>query len=107
MNLKTIKRVNNLEFRWSKTNNSYELVRWFQRGEKKSDYCIVICFFDKHKEGYNMRTVGERYITALEDYWDTAKPLTRYAFDYLQAEFDLEERLDEVADVKLTDGTLV
>ena len=52
-------RFRNIEFRWSKVNNKYELVKWCQN--PNSETCYVVAFFDKDKECYNMRTVGDRF----------------------------------------------
>ena len=48
-------KYNNLEFQWSDVNERYELVKW------EGSSCFVIAFFEKHKEGYDMRTVGNRF----------------------------------------------
>jgi hypothetical protein len=54
-----------MEFRWSKFNNKYELVRWYKAqivGSTKEEYCYVVAFFDKDKEGYyDLRTIGSRF----------------------------------------------
>jgi len=54
-------RFRKVEFRWSKYNNKYELVRWYEESLDK-EYCYVIAFFDKDKEGYyDLRTIGSRF----------------------------------------------
>jgi hypothetical protein len=53
-------RFRSIEFRWSKCNNKYELVKWFHERDGK-EYCYVVAFFDKDKECYNMRTIGDRF----------------------------------------------
>ena len=53
-------RFRNVEFRWSKYNNKYELLRWYEDIPGK-EICYVIAFFDKDKEGYDLRTVGSRF----------------------------------------------
>ena len=53
-------RFRNIEFRWSKYNNKYELLRWYEDIPGK-EICYVIAFFDKGKEGYDLRTVGSRF----------------------------------------------
>ena len=54
-------RFRNIEFRWSKCNNKYELVKWYQSNGSGQENCYVIAFFDKGKEGYDLRTVGNRF----------------------------------------------
>jgi hypothetical protein len=58
-------RFRDIEFRWSKCNNKYELVRWYKAqivGSTKEEYCYVVAFFDKDKEGYyDLRTIGSRF----------------------------------------------
>jgi len=52
-------RFRNIEFRWSNYNQKYELVKWYECDGK--EVCYVIAFFDKGKEGYDLRTVGSRF----------------------------------------------
>jgi hypothetical protein len=53
-------RFRNIEFRWSKGNNKYELVRWYSHNSGES--CCVVAFFDRNKEGYyDLRTIGNRF----------------------------------------------
>jgi len=58
-------RFRDIEFRWCKFNNKYELVRWYQvevDGYGEREYCYVVAFFDKDKEGYyDLRTIGNRF----------------------------------------------
>jgi len=71
VNVKNImmKRVEDLEVRWSDTNRSYELVQWVQYEEGLMDipnaldaneYCFVIAFFREGSEGCNIEFVGDR-----------------------------------------------
>ena len=53
-----MKRIDDLEFRWSTTNDKYELVKWLKEDNQK--YCIVIAFFDKTCEGCEIRFIGKR-----------------------------------------------
>jgi hypothetical protein len=58
-------RFRDIEFRWSKCNNKHELVKWYKTkvdGCEERNYCYVVAFFDKGKEGYyDLRTVGDRF----------------------------------------------
>ena len=42
-------RFRKIEFRFSKYNNKYELVSWYENTDG-SENCYVIAFFDKHKD---------------------------------------------------------
>lgn len=90
------KRINNFEFRHSENNKSYELIRWFQRKDAP-EYCIVIAFLKKDKEGYYMETVGSRYNDALVEIDGCGGScnelilLSNYAFETLMAEWKFEE----------------
>lgn len=53
-------RLNNIEFTYSSLNKSYELIKHCPN-DPESPYIIVIAFFEKDSEGYNMRTVGNRF----------------------------------------------
>jgi len=84
-------RFRNIEFRWSKHNNKYELVKWNQN--PNSETCYVIAFFDKDKEGYyDLRTVGDRFFED-KDAWVVGK----HAIHFLNAmskELRNEEELE-------------
>jgi len=82
-------RFRNIEFRWSKHNNKYELVKWNE--SPNSDTCYVIAFFDKDKEGYDMRTIGDRFFED-KDAWIVGK----YALGFLNAIFDIEKEEEEL-----------
>ena len=83
-------RLNNIEFRWSKLNNLYELVKW-----QESDSCYVVAFFRKNKEGYDMKTVGDRFFED-HDAWVVAK----HAIKFLNDVFDNHEIEDTDHDRK-------
>jgi hypothetical protein len=80
-------RFRNVEFRWCKMNNKYELVRWHEYEGK--EYCYVIAFFDKDKECYNMRTIGDRFFED-KDAWVVGK----YGLEFLNEVFEIE-RIEE------------
>ena len=85
-------RFRNIEFRWSKYNNKYELVKWNTPTEDsffKDPTCYVIAFFDKDKEGYDMRTIGDRFFED-KDAWVVGK----YALGFLNEIFEIE-RIEE------------
>jgi hypothetical protein len=83
----------NIEFRWSETNNKYELIQWYRASQIKEtgtyefkDCCFVIAFFDKGKEGYDMRTIGDRFFSD-KDAWVVGK----HAIQFLNAIFQIEK----------------
>ena len=80
-------RFRNIEFRWSRCNNKYELVKW--RQNTNSETCYVIAFFDKDKECYNMRTIGDRFFED-KDAWVVGK----YGLEFLNEVFEIE-RIEE------------
>ena len=91
-------RFRNIEFRWSETNKKYELVKWYMGHQIKEtgtyeikDYCCVVAFFDKDKEGYNMRTISSRFFED-KDAWVVGKS----AMSFLQDTFEIEEREEEL-----------
>jgi len=77
-------RFRNIEFRWSKCDNKYELVKWNQN--PNSETCYVIAFFDKDKEGYDIRTIGNRFFED-KDAWVVAK----HAIEFLNEIFMIEQ----------------
>ena len=82
-------RFRNIEFRWSKHNKKHELVKWNEY--PYSDTCYVIAFFDRDKEGYDMRTVGDRFFQD-KDAWIVGK----YALGFLNEIFDIEQEEEEL-----------
>ena len=87
-------RFRDIEFRWSKCNNKYELVRWYKAqivGSTKEEYCYVVAFFDKDKEGYSMRTIGDRFF---ED--KNAWVVGKYSLEFLNAIFEIEKNEEEL-----------
>lgn len=79
-------RFRDIEFRWSKINNKYELVKWYKakvNGNEERELCYVLAFFDKDKEGYyDLRTVGDRFFED-KDAWVVGK----HAIEFLNAMF--------------------
>ena len=68
-------RFRDIEFRWSKINKKYELVKWYKAevdGNEEREYCYVLAFFDATKDGYDMRTVGDRFFQD-KDAWIVGK----------------------------------
>ena len=82
-------RFRNIEFRWSKCNSKYELVKWHQN--TNSETCYVIAFFDKDKEGYDMRTISSRFF---ED--KDAFVVGKYAIEFLNETFEIERQEEEL-----------
>jgi hypothetical protein len=82
-------RFRNIEFRWSKCNNKYELVKWNQRNGSSEETCYVLAFFDKGSESYDMRTIGDRFFED-KDAWVVGK----YGLEFLNEIFEIE-RIEE------------
>lgn len=77
-------RLGNIEFRYSKSNEKHELVQWLPPDER---ICIVIAFFVKHKEGYDMKIINDRFF---QD--DHAWIVGKHAFAFLNATFEVEKK---------------
>jgi hypothetical protein len=80
-------RFRDIEFRWSKCNNKYELVKWNQRNGSVEETCYVIAFFDKGLECYDMRTIGDRFFED-KDAWVVGK----YGLEFLNEIFEIEKQ---------------
>ena len=80
-------RFRNIEFRWSTYNKKHELVKWYKLEER--NYCYVIALFDKDNEGYNLKTIGDRFFED-KDAWVVGK----HAIEFLNAIFEIE-RIEE------------
>jgi hypothetical protein len=84
----------NIEFRWSDLNKKYELVKWTTPQEDsffKDPTCCVIAFFDKGREGYDMRTICGRFFED-KDAWVVGK----YGLEFLNAIFEIEKDEEEL-----------
>ena len=81
-------RFRDIEFRWSDCNNKYELVsyRKYYAEKEMKEYCYAIAFFDKDKEGYDMKTIGTRFFED-KDAWVVAK----HAMNFLNEIFMIEQ----------------
>ena len=85
-------RFRNVEFHWCKINNKYELVKWTEDPHGfKDPTCYVIAFFDETKEGYDMRTVGDRFFED-KDAWFVGKHALAFLNDMFY-EIQKEEEL--------------
>jgi len=88
-------RFRDIEFRWSPVNNKYELVKWYEAEvdgcNKKKVLCYVIAFFDKTKEGYDMRTIGDSFFDDKD-----AFVVGKYALGFLNAIFQIEQEEEEL-----------
>ena len=82
-------RFRDIEFRWSKCNNKYELVKWYP--QTHGETCCVVAFFDKDKEGYDMRTIGTRFFED-KDAWVVGK----YGLEFLNAISAIQKEEDEL-----------
>ena len=82
-------RFRNIEFRWSKCNNKYELVSWYENTDG-GENCYTIAFFDKNKVGYDMRTIGTRFFEHKES-WVVGK----YGLEFLNAIFEIEKQEED------------
>ena len=82
-------RFRNVEFRWSKLNNKYELIKWYP--QTHGETCCVVAFFDKHKEGYDMRTIGDRFFDDKD-----AFVVAKYGLEFLNAIFEIEKVEEEL-----------
>lgn len=79
-------RFRDIEFRWSNTNNKYELVQWYKStapSQENNEFCCVIAFFDETKEGYDMRTIGSRFFEN-KDAWIVGKHAIEFLNDISQ-----------------------
>jgi hypothetical protein len=79
-------RLRDIEFRYSDTNKCHELVKWHAPVDTHfTPTCFVIAFFDKGKEGYNMRTIGDRFFLD-KDAWLVGKHAMAFLADVFEGE---------------------
>lgn len=78
-------RFRNIEFRWCKFNEKYELVKWYKNNIGGIN-CYTLALFEKGKEGWDMRTIGDRFFED-KDAWVVGKS----AMSFLQDTFEIEK----------------
>ena len=83
-------RFRNVEFRWCKFNEKYELVKWYKNNIGGIN-CYTLALFEKGKEGWDMRTIGDRFFED-KDAWVVAKS----AMSFLQSTFEIEKIEEEL-----------
>lgn len=84
--------IRGILFVWSESSKKYQLVKQNEEGKT----LFVIAFFDRHKEGYDMRTVGSRFFDAGLDAWRVGMLATHFlnkAFLESRQEEDLDDGL--------------
>ena len=80
-----MRRLDNLEFRYSSTNRVYELVQW------EGDTCIVIAFFRKSPDGCNIELIGDRPFKVEDKVLVWA--MLKFGQTFVDAEWRLEDEL--------------
>ena len=80
----------NVEFRLSKFNEKYELVKWY-KNDIGGVNCYTLALFEKGKEGWDMRTVGDRFFED-KDAWVVGK----YGLEFLNEIFEIEKNEEEL-----------
>ena len=83
-------RFRNVEFRWCKFNEKYELVKWYKNNIGGIN-CYTLALFEKGKEGWDMRTIGDRFFED-KDAWVVGKS----AMSFLQGTFEIEKQEEEL-----------
>jgi len=102
---RSIKRVDNLEFRWVESNyhpGYYEIVSWqdydsdhLPEGTTSKEYCYTLATWEKDSESWDLKFVGNRAFDENKVdrhlFWELAK----YGDKIAKAEFDLEEKIKD------------
>jgi hypothetical protein len=93
-------RYKNVEFRQSNVadSNGYcsdqdrdcEIIAWEYSETFDKETCITICWLKPDKEGYYMKTIGDRYVE-YED-MEALNHVTKYAMRSLAVQFEFEDR---------------
>ena len=93
-------RYNNVEFRQHGVKDSHgytidedrhsEIIAWSYSESLGKETCITICWLKSDREGYYMKTVGNRYVE-YED-MEVLNHVAKYALRSLNVEFEFKER---------------
>jgi hypothetical protein len=83
-------RYNNVEFRPATEHRHAEIVVWNYSEESDKETCYTLCWIKADKEGYYMKTVGDRYVE-YED-MEALNHVAKYALRSLNVQFEFEER---------------
>jgi hypothetical protein len=91
-------RYRNVEFRRAGTpdSNGYvpkdrkpEIVAWNYSESFDKETCYTLCWLETDKEGYYMKTIGDRYVE-YED-MEALNHVAKYAMRILNLQFEFEE----------------
>ncbi len=86
-------RMGNVELRAISGENRDPEIVIYQQGEDGKEYCYTITFFRETKEGYDMETVGRRFVEAMKEYH-----IPYNAFAELTESF--HKIIDEISSIK-------
>ena len=87
-----MKRINDIEFKYSELNKKYELVQWI-KNEEKGEFCIVIAFFNKGSDGCNIEFIGSRPFNSGES--KTVWSMLKYGQTIVDADCELKWEISE------------
>ena len=94
MTISSVRRVSNLELRWTATGSGKpypEIVQWRQDAkEPTKEWCFTLCNWFSDKESWNLRFIGDRPF----DYGVDAKlfwALAKYGQKLADAAYEFEE----------------
>ena len=94
MTVTSVKRVSNLELRWTATGAGKpypEIVQWRQDAkEPTKEWCFTLCLWNSDKENWNLKFVGDRPYHHTVDaklFW----ALSKYGQKLADAAYEFEE----------------
>lgn len=84
-------RYKNVEFRPATEHRHAEIVDWTYNEELDKETCITLCWIKVDREGYYIKTAGNRYVE-YED-MEALNHVAKYALRSLNLQYEFEERL--------------
>lgn len=84
-------RYKNVEFRPATEHRHAEIVDWTYNEELDKETCIALCWIKVDREGYYIKTAGNRYVE-YED-MEALNHVAKYALRSLNLQYEFEERL--------------
>lgn len=97
MAIRLVKRVDNIELRWSwyafPKEGYYSIVAWETSASSENEWCYTLASWDKDSEGVHLKFVGSRPFDSWkvdpQVFWEMA----RYGDSIANAEFRFDEKM--------------
>lgn len=94
-----MKRIQNLEFRWTRSYGSQEqrypeIVCWFPCSDNQEETCYTLLFWVRGSEGWDIQFVGDRPFEQNRFDPDILWTLMRFGQEIVSAHYELDSKVE-------------